>query len=677
MANGEIPEAFVPRTIEEILSDLEDVIVGETTTGLSRFWPYSFETEYFRAYAMKVREHEIIALAVLLSNWIDYCTGVDESDMETLGLADEPITREEINRYLFSDNLDPIGKKLGVERRTGTRATGHVTFEVASETARVYEGTRVTTDPVTSDVLYEYYVDLDGDGSIDEGNYTTPDSGREVTVPIVAEEIGGQYDIGPGQAIHLPDPPQDVVSARNDQEITGGADRESDDSFRSRIKGSIHKRTYGGNKQGMKDGIRTRVDGVEDVEIIEYTDQHPVYSDVIVDGGERDKLLSVINEVRPVALDQRLIRPERINISVRAEIAGTGITEDYIVSEIERYLTNIEIGENLYEDDLVQLIENLEDDIRNIETLSLAIESVESERHTYDSDTGIYSLDVNAPTLPFERYVFRGTGEVYEFEVLPIKPSTVEITSTTYQGTTTFTEGTDYRLVDSTRDEEPDLIEWIDGGDSPDMYETFTAEYEYIDRVGEGLAIEDASQYFADQDVYNLRFEARDSSFYRITDSDGHAYDRGVAWEAQDRTQTGDIDSIRWLPEGNRPNDGATFYPHYDIASGTLGAYEVYASVDNEEGTKLEESVAWETFYGGDNYFDLEIHWRNATESGAKNPSEGWKDQSPVYPDDGTEFTVNYDVNQPLNEDYIASPTQKISPGQYIEVEAYDIKSQE
>ena len=91
MVDATIPESFIPRTTEEISTDIQNSITGVETTGLSGFFTRSFDRIYIDTYAEVIREQEIIALAALLSGWVDYCDGVDEAKMERLGLDDAPI----------------------------------------------------------------------------------------------------------------------------------------------------------------------------------------------------------------------------------------------------------------------------------------------------------------------------------------------------------------------------------------------------------------------------------------------------------------------------------------------------------------------------------------------------------------------------------------------------------
>jgi uncharacterized phage protein gp47/JayE len=130
--------------------------------------------------------------------------------------------------YAWGAYLDAHGETLSLTRQGAVAATGEVTF-VGTNGTLIAVGTEVSntqTDPEEEPVSF-----VTTEGTEDGGI-----SGGSVTLAVEAAEAGAASNL-PSSAVNLLLSPVSGVSAvTNASAITGGADVETDDAFRQRIK---------------------------------------------------------------------------------------------------------------------------------------------------------------------------------------------------------------------------------------------------------------------------------------------------------------------------------------------------------------------------------------------------------------------------------------------------------
>lgn len=127
--------------------------------------------------------------------------------------------------YSWGENLDDHGETIDVPRKDKAYATGEVTFK-GDEGTIIGVGAQIgtaQTDP-----------DEDPPSYLTTGSGTIGASG-ELTLPVKAEEAGAASNVAAGAAAFLLSPIEGVESVANDEAITGGADVESDASYRARL----------------------------------------------------------------------------------------------------------------------------------------------------------------------------------------------------------------------------------------------------------------------------------------------------------------------------------------------------------------------------------------------------------------------------------------------------------
>jgi uncharacterized phage protein gp47/JayE len=127
--------------------------------------------------------------------------------------------------YSWGENLDDHGETINVPRKDAAYATGQVTFK-GEEGTLIGIGTQVGTAQTDPDE--------------DPPSYRTTESGtigasKELKLAIKAEDAGTAANVAAGAAEFLLSPIEGVESVENLEAITGGADVETDSSYRARL----------------------------------------------------------------------------------------------------------------------------------------------------------------------------------------------------------------------------------------------------------------------------------------------------------------------------------------------------------------------------------------------------------------------------------------------------------
>jgi hypothetical protein len=522
--------AIDPRTTEEILLSLQQTLAGRIDK-LTNFVEGSFNRVAIAGFASEFHEVESRLLAAQLSGWVDYA-GNSELDLTDFGqLGVDGATPDEVNPFMEDSHLDELGKVVGVTRDPGEPAVGYVTIQTATDDTRVYEGLEVATQPDADGEYFSYFVDIDEDGEIDPGSeFVTPDAGEtSVQVAVIAEDVGDDYNVGPGSVTYLPSPDPGIEGVLNNQTITGGVGRQSNDELRLNIKNAVFQTSGGGTAAGIEGFIENEVSGVNDVGLDEFYSVQPPFVDVIVDGGTDTEVLGAINASRPTGIRHNLVRPEIISTGIRTDLVGTGIDTSYTQDIITQYLTDLSLNDEFRRSKLVQHILNADDDIQDVGSLSVMILNVAGERKTYQTGTDQYELDFSPlGKVDDEEFLFDDTQDVYTLLYEDVDETTTNLTAQVNGSEVTLVEGTDYEVIDDSGDGLNDAVDFSIGGQTPDNRSVVLVEYEH----------------------------ASWSVASTIEDESGDTYDKGVDWDAVDTNADGLIDSIDWSIGGSTPDDG-------------------------------------------------------------------------------------------------------------------------
>lgn len=125
----------------------------------------------------------------------------------------------------WGSNLDDHGETIDVPRKDSASATGEVTFKGLEGTI-IGVGAQIGVAQTDPDEDPPSYVTTEG-GTIG--------ASKELTLAVKAEEPGAAGNVAAGAASFLLSPVEGIESVENAEGITGGADVESDQSYRARL----------------------------------------------------------------------------------------------------------------------------------------------------------------------------------------------------------------------------------------------------------------------------------------------------------------------------------------------------------------------------------------------------------------------------------------------------------
>jgi len=692
-----------PRSTDDIYESLKSGLTGRIAK-LTNFTERSFNYLWNRAFSRELRRLELEALAAELSGYIDYSGGpVSEEDLEELGI--ENVDVDKLNELLDDEDLDELVKVLGVTRDPGTKATGSVTFETATDpSTTIPEGTVVTTVPESDGSTKNF--ETTEEITVDPGDTTG-------SVDVVATETGEEYNIPANAISRMESPPVGVRSVNNPSSTTGGEDEETNDELRERAKSAVSGQSKGGTVSGMESFIQEEIDAVGDGDVIldEFKDQCPPYVEVIVDGGTEASVKDSISTSRPVGIRHDLVRPSGVQVSVDAVLRASQADLFNTRERVVEYMLGLSLGESFYHDELIETIMRADNDILNISQLDVTIKKVVNERHEYSSGTDVYQLD----------FTYNGgTSSIVD------------------EDGNTYSEGGDYDILDKSNDPDGHLesVDWDVGGSSPDDGANFFVDYtvtapldevresthEYkknetqrfvhddqedlytldevpYDDLGNTPTISDGSNsyengtdfvlvsdagdeksdtftYQSGREQYQLDYST-DKTTVTIEDDDGKTYTRGSNEDFKLIKSDGSslFDTIDWSVGGDSPSADQEFTVTYNVDNGVAQTIdwnvggsepsggETFTVTYNKKVYDLEYDVSDPTetdkISDDQNTYTKGTDWEFEDTSGSREmDAVSWIDGG-SSPSDGTTFYVSYTNERDRDMD----KDQKVEPG--------------
>lgn len=313
----------------------------------------------------------------------------------------------------------------------------------------------------------------------------SPESGTtEVTASIIAADIGSEYNVGSNTITFLPSQLPGVRSVTNTAEVTGGADEQTNASLREDIKNAVFETSGGGTRDGLKGSIESQ-SGVEiDVGIEEYYNSSPPYVEVIADvppdSSAYTEVQAIMNDSRPLGLRHELVTPAVVSVGVKMDLLGDNIDTFSIREETIEYLTELSVGSSFSSSQLISRVLDVEPNITSVSSITSYISDIDGDRHTYTSGTTDYELSY-APLgkVIDERHLFRDGKQQYELVFQDVDNTTLDVEARIDRERQTLAAGTDYSVVDTTGDGSYDTIEFLDGGKTPDDRSTVIVSYEH------------------------------------------------------------------------------------------------------------------------------------------------------------------------------------------------------
>ena len=225
------------------------------------------------------------------------------------------------------------GVDIGLFPLDAYKATGHVTFYGDDDT-EIEADTAVQTE---SELVF----------------YTTEDAvitDGEVTVPIVAEDFGQQYNVPAETIIDMPVMVVGVVSVINICAITGGTDEEDIEHFRTRLLDKVRRPSTGGNKYDYENWAR-EVPGVGYAMCLPRWQGRGTVQVLICDVGGFpaeeplcQKVQAYIEDIQPIGADLTVAAPTKQNIDIVVKVdTSDSLTEiqEKIETKIRDYLKSM------------------------------------------------------------------------------------------------------------------------------------------------------------------------------------------------------------------------------------------------------------------------------------------------------------------------------------------------
>lgn len=548
-----------PRTVDEIYEsvqrDLQNNIVAVTN-----FVRGSFNDQFLESHAEQVREAELKALSGELAGLVEYA-GAELTDEDLNRLGIENVEPEEINRYQSDEHLENLAMNFSVTRDPGKRATGEVTISVSDDSIEIEEGFRVATPPDRSGNTRVFRVDADGDGEIDPDSDATVSAGpneESVTVDVVADEPGSEYNVGPGSITHIPNPTPGIQGVTNPIQTDGGESEQSLDSLREDIQAALIDSSDGGTRGGLISGVEDgATEEIHSITIQEFSDESPPFVEVLVDGGDRAELEALVDQKKPVGIRHDVVRPTRVGLGVQVGVIGEGADEEFIASIINGYFDSFDIAENMYRSDLITLILEADANVISAPIQNIYYDDVDSERHTLDPTSRVYRLR-NGPiglVSGEQHYVGFGRNE-FELMYSDVRSSSVEVRAV-LNGTRTILDSDQFSVVDATGQSGNDTVV-VDAD------------------VTEGTILE-------------IDYKHESGSIDEVRTVDGEVFEEGIDWTPHDDDGDGHIDSIIWSTENNHPSSGERFEVDYRPRTSVAG--DVASRIDERYYTDDVEDV--------------------------------------------------------------------------------------
>lgn len=172
----------------------------------------------------------------------------------------------------------------------------------------------------------------------------------EVDVPVACTTPGAEGNVLAGSVTVMPQPIGGVEYVINKADIASGLEAEGDDELRLRAR---HALEFAGKATlpSLESAIRS-VEGVHSLLIEDRPQDLPGIVRVIVDGGDMDKILSVVNETRAAGVKVEVLRPKIVHISTSLtlrleESVSASSASSEVEKEIRSYISSLDIGEDV------------------------------------------------------------------------------------------------------------------------------------------------------------------------------------------------------------------------------------------------------------------------------------------------------------------------------------------
>ncbi len=214
-----------------------------------------------------------------------------------------------------------------------------------------------------------------------EALLTATIAGRwEAELPVISTVPGSSGNVLAGSVSVMPQPLPGVEYVINKGDVTNGVNAEADDELRERAK---HALEFAGKATcaSLETAIKS-VEGVRSLLVEDMPDDVPGIVKVVVDGGDMDKIVQVINDTRAAGVKIEVSGPEIVYINVSLLlILKRNVLPEQIIEEVEKrirsYISTLGIGADVLFSRIIEAIVSVEG-IWDVEELLLTAQRADS-----------------------------------------------------------------------------------------------------------------------------------------------------------------------------------------------------------------------------------------------------------------------------------------------------------
>jgi uncharacterized phage protein gp47/JayE len=213
----------------------------------------------------------------------------------------------------------------------------------------------------------------------------------ESDIPVACTVPGLFGNVLSGSVTVMPRPITGVEYVINKADLTNGIEAEKDPELRQRAKHALEfagKATYA----SLESAIRS-IEGVRSLLIKDMPQNLPGIVKVIVDGGDMESILHVINETRAAGVRIEVFRPKIVHINISLTLTlETGVTSSWAGPEVDKrvrsYVSSLEIGDDVLYSKVIEAALSVSGvvDVRDVLVIALRPEGfyTESDRENIE-----------------------------------------------------------------------------------------------------------------------------------------------------------------------------------------------------------------------------------------------------------------------------------------------------
>lgn len=200
--------------------------------------------------------------------------------------------------------------------------------------------------------------------TLEKASLTETAAGKwEAEVPVICTVPGKSGNVLAGTVVVMPQPILGVEYTINKGDITNGVEAEDDNELRERAKHALEfagKATY----SSLETAIRS-VEGVKSILIEDMPENVPGIVKAIIDGGDMDKIMHVIDDTRAAGIKVEVFRPEIVYINASLTLilekeTDPGLATAEAEKRIRTYISALGIGADVLYSRIVEAMMSIQ-----------------------------------------------------------------------------------------------------------------------------------------------------------------------------------------------------------------------------------------------------------------------------------------------------------------------------